>query len=89
MNADVELQLVVAECLPDGQGAVHRIQRSGKCRERLIPPRLDRLAVVLLDQLKKDIIMSLAHPVKKKLSLRHQRRVAHDVGEQDGGEAAL
>ncbi len=89
VDAHVQLQVgVVTSGRLDCQRAVHRVERRRERGERLVPPRLDRLAVVPLDQGSNQDAVTLAGSEPLLFALRHQRRVAHDVGEHDRGEAA-
>ncbi len=84
-DADAKLRLVAQGGL-DRERAVHRIHCTREAREGLVPDVLDPVAAVLLDQRTQHLPLPLAHAVARLLALRHQGRVADDVGEHDRGQ---
>jgi hypothetical protein len=76
---------VVAQCGLDREAGVDGIERRRERGERLVSRRLDPLAAVAFDQGTHDGAMPLPDLEPALLALRHQGRVAHDVGEHDRG----
>ena len=86
----MQLQLpVVTGGSFDRERAVHCIERCRERGERLVSPCFDRLSVIQLDQWPHQCPMLPPSSEPLPLTLCHQRRVADDVGEHDGGEPAL